>query len=259
MRKPATGLAGVRLSKERATAVSRTVVYSFMAFDIYVGPLSRYIAGDWKSIAQQIAEQEGLTFVKIGPKKSLLSRLFEPKREEVYRVLREGIRNRLILAGFSDPIWDDSPDREYVTDRPGWEGLVAFVAQYAYARNPELTPPAKALSMPELSEDPAFMVEVEKEGSPVVAIMSTRFFLPGTFSYVFSLGDYGVAPLDLLDRALAAICDHSSLDRNMLIQTDLDQVDENATFAEAALYGTTIYARLVQQALSLNLPLIHDF
>jgi len=230
-----------------------------MAFDVYVGPLSRYIAGDWKTLGQQMAEQQGLKFVKVTPKEGLLSKWLKPKPEKVYRDLREAIRNSLQAAGFSDPIWDDSPERDYVTDRPGWEGLVAFVAQYAYARNPELTPPAKALSMPELAEDPAFEAELEKDGSPVEVIMSTRFFLPGTFSYAFNVGGHGVAPIDLLDRALTTVCDFCSLDRQQLIQTPIDQVDEDATFAEATLYGTAIYARLVHEALAQNLPLIHDY
>jgi len=235
-----------------------------MAFDVYVGPLSRYISGDWKTIGQRIAEEHGLKFVRISPKQSLISRLFKPKPKNVYQRLREQIGSSFSSVGLSEPVWDDSPEQEYVTDRPGWEGFVAFFAQYAYALNPEMTPPTRALTMPELSEDQAFEAELDKGGSAIVAMMSATIFLPGTFDYSFTVEGSngqptGVAPLDLLDRALNTVCEHCGFDRTRLAQTGRDQVDEDATFEEAALYGTSIYAKLADEALKRNLPLIHDY
>jgi hypothetical protein len=31
-----------------------------MALDLYVGPVSRYIVGDWKNVGQQMAEAQGI-------------------------------------------------------------------------------------------------------------------------------------------------------------------------------------------------------
>jgi hypothetical protein len=40
-----------------------------MRLNLYVTPLCRYYAGDRKSVIQQAAEQEGLTFHVVGPGK----------------------------------------------------------------------------------------------------------------------------------------------------------------------------------------------
>src|ERR1700722_14740626 len=98
-----------------------------MAFDIYVGPASRYQSGDWKNIAQQMAEAQGIRYVKTGPKKGLLTRHFKPKPQNVYETWRGQIRAAAAASGFPEPVWDDSPNQDFVTDRPGWEGFVAFV------------------------------------------------------------------------------------------------------------------------------------
>lgn len=211
-----------------------------------------------------MAAERGIRYAKIGPKQSLLGKLFGPKPQAVYDTWRREVRERLSSAGFDDPAWDDSPDQDYVTDRPGWEGFVAFVAQFAYARHPEFEPPLNALDMDQLAASPAFEAEVDDQGSPVVAILSTQIFLPGTFAYAFSAtgfhgGPMGVASIDLLDRAVRANCEFCDFNRSEIANSAVDQVGPDASFAEAAKYGTTIMARLVGEAMTRKLPLILDF
>lgn len=235
-----------------------------MAFDVYVGPLSRYMAGDWKTIGQKTVGEQEAGFVKIAPKQNLLTQFFKPKPEKLYQRFRDQISTGLTLAGFDVPEWDDSPNQEYVTDRPGWDGIVSFVAQYACACNPELTPPAMASSIPELAEDPAFRDEIKRDTSAFLEIILTRFFLPGRFDYMFGADDVMGRPavitsIDKLDRAVNAVCEHCGFDRSELAQKPMAQLGEGATFLEAALHGTTIYAKLVNEALKRNLPLMHDY
>jgi hypothetical protein len=235
-----------------------------VAFDVYVGPASRYQAGDWKNVVQQEAHARGISYIKVGPRQGILSGLFKPNPAKAYQRWREDIRAAITSAGFSEPVWDDSAQQDYVTDRPGWDGHVALIAQYAYAKNPELSPPAKALTIPELEEDPAFIKEAEIQGSPATVLLTTQFFLPGTFKYAFQVksffgGPAGVASLDVLDHVLDTVCTHGGLERKDLSRTPIDQPDDDATFTEVGLYGVSIYARLVGEALARNLPLILDF
>ncbi len=129
----------------------------------------------------------------------------------------------------------------------------------AYARNPHLTPPVKALSSDSFDADPAILVEQDKPGSPLVAILSVRFLLPIPFSGTFTLGNIEVGPLDYLERAVDEVCSLCSYDRMKLAQSSMDQVDDSATFSEVALYGTHIFAKLVDEARNRNLPLILDY
>ena len=234
-----------------------------MALDIYVGPASRYQAGNWKNVIELIAEARGIAYHKVGPKTGLLGGLFKPKPDDLYRRWRQQITTALTSAGLPDADWNDSIGQDYATDRPGWEGHAAFAAAYAYARNTELSPPPKAVSMQELAEDPAFLKELEQDASPVLAFISTQFFFPGNHGFAFQGTNFmgqpaGFCSLDLLDRALNSICQAYSLDRDALATSAVDQVGEEATFEQATRYAVSIYGRLTNEALARNLPLIVD-
>jgi len=238
-----------------------------MAFDIYVGPVSRYVSRDWKNTGQRIAEEQGFKYVMITPRQGgLLSRLFKPKPkpDDIYARWRAEVRAGLASVGFEGPEWDDSAGQDYVTDRPGWEGHVAFVAQLAYARNPEMTPPTKALTMPELAEDPAFEAELEIDGSPVITIMSSKFFLPGDFAKEFTVTDFAGQPVSaasitVLKQAVQLVCSHCGFDSETLERAALEQVDDDVSFEDATRYGAAIYAQLVREAVTRKLPLILDY
>ena len=234
-----------------------------MAFDVYVGPVCRYRSGDWKNVAQQAAEQHGINYQLVRPAEGLLAKLSTPKTVPTQQ-WRNSIREQLDASGLQDVAWDDSPEQEYVTDRPGWEGHVGFIAQFTYALHPALSPPARALTMQELAEDPAFEIELNLESSLAVAILECQMFLPGTYMRAVTVPGFAgeqicVSSLRLLDLALNTICALCAFDRVALAQEPVDQPSSEATFEEAARYGTAIYARLVGAALSRNLPLILDY
>lgn len=235
-----------------------------MAFDIYVGPASRYQSGDWKTVGQQAAEANGLHFVRVGPKKGILSRFLTPKPEKLYARWLEQIKTGHALAGWTEDAWDDSPEQDYVTDRPGWEGHASFLAQYALARNPEVSPPTKAITVDELVSGPAYQADRKDGRTPIAQILACQFFLPGKFQYAFEITNFigistGATSVDVLASAVDAVCAHCGYDRAKIGQLDLDQAGSDATFEDAALYGTSIYARHVDEAIARKLPLILDY
>jgi len=113
-----------------------------MGLDVYVGPLSRYYAGTWKTIV----EQEGR---RLGRQVEVLRRSpFSTDDPEV-------VRRRVIdwQAGLSDILlgsvgrlsWTESATADYVSDKPGWGPFVAVCLLAAHAdglldRLPDVVP-----------------------------------------------------------------------------------------------------------------------
>ena len=104
-----------------------------MGLDVYVGPLSRYYAGDRETIVQQVAKGSGIAVEIVRPKpprrgwfKKLRDGLhfFRPTAEESVRRWRNRLRREL---GISDLDWNEDPETEYMTDKPAWDCYGALV------------------------------------------------------------------------------------------------------------------------------------
>jgi len=113
-----------------------------MGLDVYVGPLSRYYAGDWETIVQQVAKGSGIAVEIVRPKpprrgwfKKLRDGLhfFRPTAEESVRRWRKRLRRDL---GISDLDWNEDPETEYMTDKPAWDCYGALVLWAAYDELP---------------------------------------------------------------------------------------------------------------------------
>ena len=114
-----------------------------MGLDVYVGPLSRYYAGDWETVIQQAAKEDGIP-VRIvrpeQPRQSLLGRLRDLVRprgpaaaQRAVRRWRDRLRKEL---GISDLDWNEFPDAEYATDKPAWDCYGGLVLWAAYEELP---------------------------------------------------------------------------------------------------------------------------
>ncbi len=107
-----------------------------MALDIYVGSLTRYGSGDWKSAVAQAAEASGIVHstlrVGAGGEDSV------PANESEVASLVLSWQASLAQALGLDATWTDTADQPYVTDRPGWPGYGALVLLAARLEHPEL-------------------------------------------------------------------------------------------------------------------------
>jgi hypothetical protein len=110
-----------------------------VGLDIYAGPVSRYVAGDWKTIVQQAGEAAGTPVI--------VMRHNEPSDRvtdvnEVAKVIatwRQGLIRSLSL----NEEWDEDVAGEYYTDKPDWDGYGAVVLMAAYDEQPSLAPGSK--------------------------------------------------------------------------------------------------------------------
>ncbi len=128
-----------------------------MGLDIYAGPVSRYAGSGWQTIVQQAGAAAGMPVVVVRPGESmqdLMHRALAEGGDAPIREIRltdiqprtqpiaEWMAGVLRSLGLNEE-WDDRPDGDYYTDKPGWEGYGAVVLLAAYDEHPELAPGAK--------------------------------------------------------------------------------------------------------------------
>lgn len=101
-----------------------------MGLDLYAGTLTRYYAGNWKTAAQQWAEENGFSFRRITPEgENLEEKGADP--DEVRRAV-ERWRDQ-ILAAVTAPgkelyaPWMEDNEKPYFTDKPDWDAFGAML------------------------------------------------------------------------------------------------------------------------------------
>lgn len=108
-----------------------------MGLDIYAGPVTRYVAGDWMTIVQQVGHTSGFSVDVARPN--------EPKDairdlSVVGEVVARWQAELLQTLDADGGTWTDGPDVLYATDRPDWDGYGAVVLLAASSERPELAP-----------------------------------------------------------------------------------------------------------------------
>lgn len=108
-----------------------------MGLDIYVGSVTRYVAGDWQTIIQQTGAADGIPVVVHRPN--------EPDDVErdvaiVEQAVREWQQSLLRDLGCGDQAWPESATSPYSTDKPDWDGYGAVVLLAAHIERPDLAP-----------------------------------------------------------------------------------------------------------------------
>lgn len=111
-----------------------------MALDVYVGPLTRYYAGAWESLAETAARKRGAPRPAGSGKAADAARNQDRIRQRVLawrRMLARALGERIDV-----PLdWDESEAAPWFTHRPGWDGFGSLVLWAAYAENPTLRLP----------------------------------------------------------------------------------------------------------------------
>jgi hypothetical protein len=149
-----------------------------MALDVYVGSLTRYYAGDWKSIADRTARRGKGGRSRAGK----LQQDREPIRKAVLawrETLVRAVGPRLGELG-----WDEQAEA-WFTDRPGWDGFGSLVLWAAYAEQPALRRPDSLAE--EWDDDPA-LVRSNAEGFRSRyshLVRNVELWLPSAFDFTF--------------------------------------------------------------------------
>jgi hypothetical protein len=118
-----------------------------VGLDVYVGSLARYYLGDWETIIQQIARQQGFDVQIVRPtqpKRGLVSQLIEritrSRRIGAEAAMRDVDRWREYLgkaSGLGGAFsWNESLEYEYFTDKPAWDCYGALLLWACYEQFP---------------------------------------------------------------------------------------------------------------------------
>ncbi|MGV3613804.1 MAG: hypothetical protein ACO1SV_00595 [Fimbriimonas sp.] len=234
-----------------------------MAFDIYVGPVSRYSANDWKSLGQLAAEAHGIAYQVVRPNQGVFSGLFAKRRAaKAYERWHGVLRSDLEKAG-TRATWNDAPELPYFTERPGWEGYASLLGKYAHLLSPGHPEPVTAIRLDALAEAPAYDLALESSESFRV-LAECMMWIPGSFPAVISTQSLsgetvGVGSIDALERALDDVCRLWGKDRDSFANTGFEQPGEDSPFEEAATYGLATFSRMAREAKKNGLPMILDF
>jgi len=163
-----------------------------MSLDIYAGTLTRFYTEDWENPGQRSAREKGVETQPVSPQAGEDDD--EPPQTEAE--IREAVESwqaalsNALEEYLPEPLkWDESPDKPYFTDRPGWEAYAALLLWAAYDEHPELQRPTE---IPEQgwTEDPAYLAAVEREsGTAYRQILQPELWLPGDFPFCFEAPD----------------------------------------------------------------------
>lgn len=256
-----------------------------MAFDVYVGTLTRYYRRDWENVAQKMSREQGYEYRRIvaGGEQG------EPPSAED---IREGVTGwcRAMSAGlephgFGPITWEENDQQPYFTDRPSWDGYSGLLLLAAYDEHRELPFPR---TLPEVwSDDPAFQLSEHSDSTTRYrSILWPSIWLPSEFPFVFegpTLTSEEPSRIGSVFTLKKQLDDLHTRTKDLLprLQTELGPVEENVekvgffgklfgkkpeqkkfqgeSFGKAAEWGLTSFRELAAKACEHRLPLLLDF
>ncbi|MDO4165343.1 MAG: hypothetical protein Q4D56_13325 [Bacteroides sp.] len=101
-----------------------------MGLDIYSGKLTRYYSRNWKNIVQQVAEESGKKCIMKDSSGNEVKPVEDKAEiEQIRETVIEWANN--IAANIDlplpTPLWDETTECDYYTDKPDWEAFEALV------------------------------------------------------------------------------------------------------------------------------------
>lgn len=101
-----------------------------MGLDIYSGKLIRYYSGDWQTRLAQLLSSNSDKFTVIDVSGNEIEQETDDESvAEVRKIITQWADSLAasIAPTLSTPLWDETTECDYYTDKPGWEGYGALV------------------------------------------------------------------------------------------------------------------------------------
>jgi len=146
-----------------------------LGLDIYAGTLTRYYTHNWKTVAQQFAEANGMKFQTIRPQNDT----DELSAEEIKGLVTQWRDNIISGLGLDPrPLWNEDYDlTPYYTDKPDWDALNALLL-YIAAKYSKKEVPATIHKDMDIYEHPIVKEFLETKNFQVTLFDGNGWWLP---------------------------------------------------------------------------------
>jgi hypothetical protein len=236
-----------------------------MGLDIYVGSLTRYYTGDWETVVQKDAREQGVE-VEIVGRETTADAVTDP--EEIRSAVlswRDNVSEHL-GSNLESPLdWEETPNAPYFTDKPAWDSYASLLLWAAYSENPELTRPNGSIE--EWATDPAFELSTApgfKTAFPQL-LRDVQLWLPQRFRFTFRVEDLSGQEI-VCGSSVELFEQLKELNRRTWNATDAvisewrrNGAEHNAPMEIGARFAFSIMNELSQQAIAHRLIMKLDY
>lgn len=263
-----------------------------MGLDIYAGPLTRYFSGDWMTVVQRMAAEQGLEVVTVRPGEGpqaaaggggVFGRLLRklglksdppPGEDEadpaaVQQLVvawRDQLLQALTDSGIDAQPWNESREADYETDKPAWDNYGHLLLWAAYAECTDLEPPGEAVER--WHDDPALQRVQSTEHTTAYPslLKGAEVWLPLDFGGGFETSlpnerrvTFGSLPR--LRAELAALNDATWRADDAVVTKwrGGEGVELHAPFAAKAQFGFSVVDALSRFAHDRRVPMLLDY
>jgi hypothetical protein len=235
-----------------------------MAFDVYVGTLTRFYTEEWENVAQKYAREQGINYQIIHPDGDKGQPPSADEARPAIIAWRKGVFQS--LRGYlRDPLeWDESDCLPYFTDRPGWDGYAALLLWAAYSEHPEQDMP-ELIPKENWTDDEVFLATLEKDsGTRYRQILEPELWLPCDFDFTFQAPNVANQPTWI--GSTIALAKQLELLNDATFRINEEQLAEclngkggTETELEAAEFAFAIFISLAQKANEHCVPMILSY
>ncbi|MBI3272637.1 MAG: hypothetical protein HYZ53_26850 [Planctomycetes bacterium] len=160
-----------------------------MGLDVYVGSLTRYYAGDWKTIVQQAGERAGFKVVVARPNQPQDAVVDRAQVHAHVLAWREGLTEALGEHVQQPLDWDESAESPYFTNKPAWDCYSDLLLWAAHDEHPHFGRPEHCVE--DWTKDPAWKASNAAEFQSRFShlLRPVQLWLPVDFTFTFSAVD----------------------------------------------------------------------
>lgn len=236
-----------------------------MGLDVYVGSLARYYTGDWETLVQQRAREQGADSVVLRPSSPTkvpdpaeVGEMVERWREALNGVLSDYLQGEALA-------WDESEAAPYFTGKPDWDGYAALLLLAAYEENAETSWPQGVPR--DWRRDPALQTSSAEDfrWSRYAALLAPELWLPQDFDFIFRFLELRgqevlIGPSPLFLEQLRYLNDRTfSASQRDLARWRTGEAEAETNFEASAKHGLAVFLDLAESSVEYRLPVKLDY
>jgi len=243
-----------------------------VGLDVYVGPFSRYYAGDWETIVQQLGREGGLhvEIVRRPPQREGFLKRFlnfvggRNRHDDPAAVVNEWMSELSRYAPNGETFyWVDNPEGEYFTEKPAWDCYGALVSWAAYDEAAVAPLPPTAAGW---EKDPVYQAAAASPQSRYRHLLAnTEVWLPGDFDPPFS-GHSPSGDGAMFGSSIRLVGELESLNERtwQADPVELEQwrsagAEYGAPLETSAKFGFAVFHHLATMSVNRRLPMKLDY